>query len=356
MSDTKPNQLATIGAGNRGVQLATVADMREVAAIMVQSRMCPDGYDTAAKIFVGLQSGAEMGLKPMQALNSIAVIHGKPYLWGDAALAMVKQCGLLVKYKEEILGDGDGMFAKVTSVRKDGVCESEVVSEFTVEDAKTAKLWGKTGPWKTHPKRMLKYKARAFNLRDNFPDILMGMHLQEEMIGEINEPLEAPQCDVPPRDDRRKKVISSELEDYQKQALEDIKKNPRTIPLEKGLGKTPPPKDPPEPVTDDSPKPVTDELGSGVGEGELPFIDADPIEDPTPEVAQETVEQIVEDLQPTESPYDRIVRLYVEQGGEEFDMWASEALCVDEDEVGEADLVPAKLRELEVHLEQNGVD
>lgn len=53
---------------------------------------------------------------------------------------------------------------------------------FSVEDAKRAKLWGKAGPWSDYPKRMLQMRARAFALRDAFPDVLGGLYLTEEWI------------------------------------------------------------------------------------------------------------------------------------------------------------------------------
>ena len=67
-------------------------------------------------------------------------------------------------------------------MRRVGESEEETTEErFTIADAKTAGLWSKGGTWKTHPKRMLKYKARAFALRDKFPDALNGMHMKEEI-------------------------------------------------------------------------------------------------------------------------------------------------------------------------------
>ena len=319
MSENKPNALATIKAGNRGVQLATVADMREIAAIMVQSGMCPDGYETPAQVFVGLQSGAEMGLKPMQALNSIAIIHGKPYLWGDAALAMVKQCGLLTNFRESVEGVGDAMIATVKSERED---KFRVETTFSVDDAKTAGLWGKTGSWKTHPKRMLKYKARAFNLRDNFPDILKGMHLQEEMVGEediAHEPLEKPTCDVAPRDERRKKVVSQDSPPLEK-PVEDVPPNASAGVFE---SKT--------------------EAPHQSAEVDFPVGSADVLD--------------AEVITPVEEQLDSLMAAYEAAGGTDFTEWAAEALCRGEDEVSEAsDFTDMMITQLGVHLEQNGVE
>ena len=48
-------------------------------------------------------------------------------------------------------------------------------------DAKTAGLIGKQGPWTQYPKRMRQMRARAFALRDVFPDVLRGMPVAEEL-------------------------------------------------------------------------------------------------------------------------------------------------------------------------------
>ncbi len=207
--------LAKIESNERGMILRTVGDIRTAAQIVHQSKLAPKGYDSPEKVFVGIQAGAELGLKPLQALNSIYVVYGKPTLWGDAALALVKKSGLLKDFHEELVGEGEQMTAKVRSVRIDESggepIYTTVESEFSVADAKKARLWNNAGTWQTHPKRMLKYKARAFCLRDNFPDVLMGMHIAEEMIG-VNVP-ETPQSDAPPRELRRRPVQDVKVED-----------------------------------------------------------------------------------------------------------------------------------------------
>jgi hypothetical protein len=55
-----------------------------------------------------------------------------------------------------------------------------VVRTFSQDDAKTAGLWGKQGPWSQYPKRMLQLRARGFALRDAFPDALRGIHSADE--------------------------------------------------------------------------------------------------------------------------------------------------------------------------------
>lgn len=151
----------------------------------------------AAKAFTAMQLGAEVGLPAMQSIQSIAVVNGVATIWGDTQKALVERSGT-AEYIRESYEGGEGpwnrdaqgnktpnhAFKAVCRTRRFGRAE-EVVGEFSVQDAIDAGLWGKDSPWKTHPKRMLLYKARAFALRDTYPDVLKGLtHSQEEMAGE----------------------------------------------------------------------------------------------------------------------------------------------------------------------------
>jgi hypothetical protein len=59
---------------------------------------------------------------------------------------------------------------------------------FSVADAIRAGLWRKPGPWCDYPRRMLQMRARAFALRDAFPDVLGGLYLREEFEGVTRAP------------------------------------------------------------------------------------------------------------------------------------------------------------------------
>lgn len=198
-----------IGIGNKGVVLATVDDAFRFADAVRQSSLAPKCFDTTQKIMIAIQSGQEIGLSPMRSLQSIAVINGRVCLWGDAALGLVKSSGLAEYVKEWIDGEGEDMVAHCESKRKDS--PEPVETSFSVDDAKQATLWGKAGTWKTYPKRMLKYRARGFNLRDNFADVLYGFHIAEEM--QDTPPEQAHTVQTPRRDERKAKAIESTVVD-----------------------------------------------------------------------------------------------------------------------------------------------
>lgn len=179
----------SIRANERGLVLQSLNDMYRFAQYVVASRLVPSSFTTAEQVIIAIQSGAELGLPPMRALGSFCVVKGLARLWGDAPLALVRQSGQLDYIKESIEGEIGKDFTKTPDNVK-AICitkrkgdPEEVITEFSVAEARQAGLWGKTGTWTTHPQRMLKYKARSFNLRDNFPDAFGGATIAEEYEG-----------------------------------------------------------------------------------------------------------------------------------------------------------------------------
>lgn len=159
---------------------ATLQEAMTFAGMLARSTMVPrDFQGKPENVIVAIQWGREIGLGPLQALQNIAVINGRPSVWGDAMLALVRGSGICAFVRETIAGDGENMVATCLAARK-GEEEHPIKGEFSVADAKKAGLWSKTGPWTQYPKRMLQLRARGFALRDAFPDVLRGVISAEE--------------------------------------------------------------------------------------------------------------------------------------------------------------------------------
>jgi hypothetical protein len=174
----KQEQKTVMNYGKLGVQLASLDEAYRFAKYVVAAGFAPRGLEKPESVLIAMQHGAELGMTPMQALQSIAIVNGRPSIYGDAALALVRGSGLCEKYSQTTIGTGDDRKAVVYTKRVDG---SEVTSEFSIGDAKRAGLWGKAGPWSQYPERMLLFRARGFNLRDNFGDVLKGLRTTEEL-------------------------------------------------------------------------------------------------------------------------------------------------------------------------------
>lgn len=93
----------------------TIDEALKMAKMLAQSDIVPKDFKgKEGNIFVAIQWGTEVGLPPLQALQNIAVINGRPSLWGDAVLALVKSSGLL----EYIQETDDGNTATCVIKRK----------------------------------------------------------------------------------------------------------------------------------------------------------------------------------------------------------------------------------------------
>lgn len=149
----------------------------QFSEIVSNSGLVPKDYiGKPGNVVVAVQMGVEIGLKPMQSLQNISVINGRPSLWGDALLALVKSSNVCEYIIENISSDGNSASCEV---KRKGEPKAQT-RHFTMSDATKAGLLGKDN-WKKYPKRMLQLRARAWALRDVFPDVLAGMQVAEEM-------------------------------------------------------------------------------------------------------------------------------------------------------------------------------
>ena len=162
-----------------GLALQSFDDAFRFAKMVAASEFAPKDFKSKPEsCMLAIQHGSEVGLSPMQSLQSIAVINGRPTIWGDAALALVQSSPVCEYVKEYVEGQGDNLTA-VCEAKRRGY-PAPTVSRFSMADAKRAGLAGKTGPWSQYPERMLALRARGFALRNAFADALRGLITAEE--------------------------------------------------------------------------------------------------------------------------------------------------------------------------------
>jgi hypothetical protein len=162
-----------------GLALASFDDAFRFAKMVAGSEFAPKDFKNKPEsCMLAIQHGSEVGLSPMQSLQSIAVINGRPTIWGDAALALVQSSPVCEYVKEYFEGEGK-TFTAVCEAKRRGY-PSPTVSRFSVTDAEKAGLLGKSGPWSQYRDRMLQLRARGFALRNAFADALRGLITAEE--------------------------------------------------------------------------------------------------------------------------------------------------------------------------------
>ncbi len=161
---------------------ASFSELVQFAQMAAKSQLVPKEYRNQPEdIMLAVQLGSEVGLRPMQSLQNIAVINGRPAVWGDALPGLCKASPVYADIVEtwENEHEPDTLVA-VCIAKRHG--SSPVTARFSVMDAKRAGLWTKAGPWQTYPRRMLQMRARSFALRDAFPDVLKGLISVEEAL------------------------------------------------------------------------------------------------------------------------------------------------------------------------------
>lgn len=199
LTPVEPRPALVAGARLMAIVPTTMDEAYRLAKAICLAGMAPKGLDKPESCMVAIMHGMEIGLTPLTALQRIAVVNGRPTIWGDGAMSLVRASGLCEYVRERIEGTGEARAA---------VCEAQrrgepdpIVRTFSVADAKRAGLWGKSGPWTQYPDRMLQMRARAFALRDGFADVLGGLYLREEMDedarGARREPVVEPQGGPP---------------------------------------------------------------------------------------------------------------------------------------------------------------
>jgi hypothetical protein len=161
---------------------ANLDEAVNLSGILSQSNIVPASYKGKKEdILVAIIMGSELGFSPIASLQNIATINGKPSIYGDAMLALVKNSPLCEDVIETMhKGDKQEDSGAVCTVKRKGM--EPVSVTFTVGDAIRAGLWKKAGPWTQYPKRMLQMRARSFALRDAFPDVLRGLVATEELM------------------------------------------------------------------------------------------------------------------------------------------------------------------------------
>lgn len=157
----------------------SLEEAMNLAKLISDSDLAPKDYKgKPGNTLIAIQMGAEIGISPMRAIQNIAVINGRPCLWGDLgkALLLARGCRIEERDLKDVKRLGEG-WCRIT--RPDG--SEPIVRTFSIDDAKTAGLWGKQSPWSGYPSRMLMWRAFWFAARDGAADFLSGFAGAEEV-------------------------------------------------------------------------------------------------------------------------------------------------------------------------------
>lgn len=178
------------------VTVTTATDLvaqQEYAKALAVSNLLPGVYrQHPENVLVAIAMGDALGLKPIEAINQINIIKGKPSLSADLIAALVRRAG----HKLRITTSDDPPRAVAQLIRAD---DPDFVFEVVWDKAKAvqAGLWGRGEGWKHYPVQMLRSRAISEIARTAANDALSGFIYTPEELGGKQIPDGIPQVDIP---------------------------------------------------------------------------------------------------------------------------------------------------------------
>ena len=141
----------------RAIQAERLADTLTLGKVLADSGFFPD-TKTAAQAVVKVLAGRELGLGPIYSMTKVYIVKGKVQIAAEIMGACIKRDG---RYDYRVTSHDNTkcvieFFLGSTKV---------YTSEFSIEDAKRAKLLYPDSGWEKFPKAMLFSKALSQGAR-----------------------------------------------------------------------------------------------------------------------------------------------------------------------------------------------
>lgn len=153
--------------------------LSRIGATVYRTPFAANWQGNEAAVKAAIFYGHELGMGPMQALQSINVIQGKPTLAPEAMRARVFAAGHAISTVE--------YGTERVTLRGERVDGSSAEVTWTMEDAKRAGLVKPGGAWTKYPRAMLLARATSELCRLLFPDVIAGVSYTPEEMGSIED-------------------------------------------------------------------------------------------------------------------------------------------------------------------------
>lgn len=188
----QPTQEYSVGFMNTGAFELS----QRVAKMFALSNLVPKDYqNNLPNCVIALNMASRIGADPLMVMQNLVIVHGKPTWSSQFLIATFNTCGKYSRLSYEFFGekgtDEWGCRAVATDL---STGEKIIGTDVTIGIAKSEGWYNRNGSkWKTMPQQMLTYRAAAWFVRTNAPEISMGLHTQDEIID-----IEPSEVDVTP--------------------------------------------------------------------------------------------------------------------------------------------------------------
>lgn len=177
--------LATTQQGSVFNDSQAFEDAQRRAKALASSTLVPpqfQGQQGFANCLVALEIANRMRMSPFQVMQNLFIIHGRPSWSSQFIIGLINGCGRFTTLEYVTTGQGDSLacYCVATEIRSGKELKGPTVS---IAMAKREGWATKSGSkWATMPELMIRYRAAAFWGRLFIPELLVGIHSEEEVI------------------------------------------------------------------------------------------------------------------------------------------------------------------------------
>lgn len=177
MSDLATISRTDLAAGPSGPWFVptSLETALRLADLLYASRLVPDSYKSTEQVFAAIVMGAELGISPARACSAICVVKGKPSLYAEAMVGLVKASGACSWWR--VVESTDATCTVET--QRIGTPDPER-STWTIERAKRLGA-GHGDQYSKQPGVMLRHRAESELARMVYPDVIGGLYTPDEV-------------------------------------------------------------------------------------------------------------------------------------------------------------------------------
>lgn len=166
-----------VSSGNEWIELMQPA--AELAAQIANTEFVPEAYRrNPAAIAACILFGAEIGIGPMQSLAKIDIVKGRPAPRAELARAKAMAAGHELWVEESTN-------TRVTMCGKRRGSQHQHTVTWTLDDVKRAGI--SNANYQKYPRQMLLARASAELVRMMCPEVLGGIEVFAEEVGDVDE-------------------------------------------------------------------------------------------------------------------------------------------------------------------------
>lgn len=187
----KNNQQQALQPVNVFSSIQAFEDAQRMAKVFINSPLVPQQFrGDLGSCLIAFNLANRTGADPLQVMQNIYIVKGKPAFSSSYLIACFNQCGRFSAIHYQFQGergkDDWGCRAITTELATGEVLEGTLV---TIGMAKAEGWYSKkdrygneTSKWQTMPELMMRYRSATFLIRTYAPEIALGFYTREEAI------------------------------------------------------------------------------------------------------------------------------------------------------------------------------